>query len=48
MNTIFVIAEHFKGKIEDITFEMLGKGTGRAAGELVAVLLGSGAKGLAA
>ena len=25
-NQIFVIVEHLKGSIEDITFEMLGKG----------------------
>ena len=48
---IIVIAEHFKGNIEDITFEMLGKGkelAGAAGGQLVAVLLGSGAQGLGA
>jgi electron transfer flavoprotein alpha subunit len=49
-NQIFVIAEHIKGQLEDITFEMLGKGkeiAGNTGGELVAVLLGSNAKGLA-
>ncbi len=49
-NQIFVIVEHLKGNIEDITFEMLGKGkeiAGATGGELVAVLLGSGADGLA-
>lgn len=45
-NSIFVIAETFKGKIEDITFEMLGKAR-ELGGEVVAVLLGSGIKGLA-
>lgn len=48
---ILVIAEHFKGNIEDITFEMLGKGkelAGAIGGQLIAVLLGNGAKGLAA
>ena len=50
-NQIFVIVEHLKGNIDDITFEMLGKGkeiAGTTGGELVAVLLGSGADGLAA
>ncbi|TNE55302.1 MAG: electron transfer flavoprotein subunit alpha/FixB family protein [Bacteroidetes bacterium] len=49
-NNIFVIAEHLNGKVEDITYEMLGKAKELAAsagGEAVAVLLGSGAKGLA-
>ncbi len=49
-NQIFVIVEHLKGNIEDITFEMLGKGkeiAGATGGELVAVLLGSGADDLA-
>ncbi|MCF6351530.1 MAG: electron transfer flavoprotein subunit alpha/FixB family protein [Cyclobacteriaceae bacterium] len=49
-NQIFVVVEHLKGKIEDITFEMLGKGKEIAvasSGELVAVLLGSGADGMA-
>ena len=49
-NQIFVIVEHLKGSIEDITFEMLGKGkeiAGSTGSELVAVLLGSGADGLA-
>lgn len=48
---IIVIAEHFKGNIEDITFEMLGKGkdlAGASGGQVIAVLLGSGAKALAA
>ena len=49
-NQILVVVEHLKGKIEDITFEMLGKGkeiAGNTGGELVALLLGSGADGLA-
>jgi len=49
-NQIFVVVEHIKGQIEDITFEMLGKGkeiAGNTGGELVAILLGSNAKGLA-
>ena len=49
-NNIIVIVEHFKGKIEDITFEMLGKGkelAGATGGQIIAVMLGSGMKGLA-
>ena len=49
-NQILVVVEHLKGKIEDITFEMLGKGKEVAdstGGELVALLLGSGADGMA-
>jgi len=49
-NQVFVIAEHIKGKFDDITFEMLGKGKEVAAGlggELVAVLLGNNVKGMA-
>jgi electron transfer flavoprotein alpha subunit len=49
-NQIFVIVEHLKGNIEDITFEMLGKGNeiaGNTGGELVAVLLGSGVDSMA-
>jgi electron transfer flavoprotein alpha subunit len=48
-NNIFVIAEHLKGKVEDITYEMLGKAKELASssgGEVVAVLLGSGASDL--
>ena len=47
---IIVIVEHFKGNIEDITFEMLGKGkelAGATGGQLIAVLLGNDAKELA-
>jgi electron transfer flavoprotein alpha subunit len=46
---IFVVAEHLKGKLADVTFEMLGKGKelARAKGaNLVAVLLGNGVKNL--
>jgi len=49
-NQILVVVEHLKGKIEDITFEMLGKGkeiANSTGGELVALLLGSGADGMA-
>ncbi len=49
-NQIIVVVEHLKGNIEDITFEMLGKGkeiAGATGGELVALLLGNGADGLA-
>jgi electron transfer flavoprotein alpha subunit len=49
-NQILVVVEHLKGKIEDITFEMLGKGKEVAdstGGELVALLLGSGVEGMA-
>lgn len=47
---VFVIAEHLKGQVDDVTYEMLGKAKELAAGyggEVIAVLLGSGAKGLA-
>ncbi|MDZ7267488.1 MAG: electron transfer flavoprotein subunit alpha/FixB family protein [candidate division KSB1 bacterium] len=46
---IFVVAEHLKGKLADVTFEMLGKGRELAdarGGNLVAVLLGNGVKNL--
>ncbi|HEY5691507.1 MAG TPA: FAD-binding protein, partial [Cyclobacteriaceae bacterium] len=49
-NQVFVIAEHIKGKFDDITFEMLGKGKEVASslgGELVAVLIGNNVKGMA-
>ncbi len=49
-NDIFVVAEHIKGALEEVTFEMLGKGkdlAGNFDGNLVAVLLGSGARELA-
>jgi len=47
---IFVVAEHLKGKLADVTFEMLGKGRELAnakGGNLVTVLLGRGVKDLA-
>lgn len=49
-NDILILAEHLNGKLADITFEMVGKAKQLAAalgGRAVAVLLGSGAKGLA-
>ena len=49
-NQIVVIVEHLKGTIEDITFEMLGKGkeiASNTGGELVALLMGSGVDGMA-
>ncbi len=49
-NQILVVVEHLKGNIEDITFEMLGKGkeiSGSTGGELVALLMGSGVDGMA-
>jgi len=45
-NQILVVVEHLKGNIEDITFEMLGKAK-ELGGEVVALLMGSGAEGLA-
>jgi electron transfer flavoprotein alpha subunit len=47
---IFVIAEHLKGKLADITFEMLGKARELAdltGGGLIAVLMGKGVRNLA-
>lgn len=47
---ILVIAEHLKGKLADITFEMLGKAREIAnfrGGRLLAALLGKGVKDLA-
>ncbi len=47
---IFVVAEHIKGKLAEVTFELLGKGKELAnakGGNLVAVLLGNGVKNLA-
>jgi len=49
-NDIFVIAEHMDGKVSDISFEMVGAAKELAAGfggQVVAVVLGSGASGLA-
>lgn len=39
MSNIYVIVEHFKGKVEDITFEMLGKA--KELGDVTAVLIGN-------
>ncbi|MGD0338212.1 MAG: electron transfer flavoprotein subunit alpha/FixB family protein [Bacteroidota bacterium] len=49
-NNIFIFAEHFQGKLTDITFELLGKGrelAGKSGGTLYAVLIGSGVRQLA-
>ena len=49
-NQILVVVEHLKGNVEDITFEMLGKGkeiSGNTGGELVALLIGSGIENMA-
>ena len=48
-NDIFILAEHLKGKVSDISFEMAGQARQLAAafgGRAVAVLLGSGAQAL--
>ena len=42
----YVIVEHINGKIEDITFEMLGKARSLGGG-VTAVLLGNGVEGMA-
>ena len=42
----YVIVEHINGKIEDVTFEMLGKAKS-LDGQVTAVLLGQGVSGLA-
>jgi electron transfer flavoprotein alpha subunit len=47
---VFVIVEQIKGEVDDVTYELLGKGAEIASslgGELVAVLLGSGVESLA-
>lgn len=47
---IFVFAEHFRGKLSDSTFELLGKGreiAGISGGTVSAVLIGSGVRELA-
>jgi electron transfer flavoprotein alpha subunit len=47
---ILVIAEHLKGKLADITFEMLGKGrelADQAGGQVVSLLIGKGVRPLA-
>jgi electron transfer flavoprotein alpha subunit len=49
-NDVFMLAEHLKGKVSDISFEMAGQARRLAAafgGQAVAVLLGSGAEALA-
>ncbi len=49
-NDVFMLAEHLKGKVSDISFEMAGQARRLAAafgGQAVAVLLGSGAQALA-
>ncbi len=43
-NDVYVVVEHLRGKISDITFEMLGKGRETAdtlGGKLYAILIGS-------
>ena len=48
-NNVYVIAEHLRGKLDDVTFEMLGKGkelAGALGAELVAVLIGHNVKDL--
>lgn len=50
MGEIFVLAEHRRGELRDVTFEMLGKGQELAAalgGSLTAVLLGHNVDGFA-
>lgn len=47
---IFVVAEHLRGRLDDVTFELLGKGRELASasgGKLMAVLMGSGVQNLA-
>lgn len=48
---IFVLVEHLAGRVSEVSYELLGKGKALAStsgSKLVALLLGSGAKGLAA
>ncbi len=45
-NHIFVIAEHLQGKVDDVTYEMIGKAK-ELGGEVHVVLLGHNAKDLA-
>ncbi len=50
-NTVFIFAEHFRGKLTDMTFELLSKGrelVGKSGGTLCAVLIGGGIRKLAA
>ena len=49
-NDILVLAEHFYGKLADLSYEMAGKARQLAAaagGKTVVVLMGSGASSLA-
>jgi len=39
MSNIYVIVEHFKGQVEDITYEMIGKA--KELGDVTAVLIGA-------
>ena len=50
MGSVFVIAEHQKGLISDITFEMLGIGkeiAEKTGNELITILLGNNCRALA-
>ena len=50
-NDIYVLAEHLRGELSDVTFELLGKGgelAERLGGRLIALLLGKDVKNLAA
>ena len=50
MSNIYIIAEHLRGKLDDVTFEMLGKGeelAGAMGGEVAVVLMGHNVKDLA-
>ena len=50
MSSVLVVAEHLNGNLDDVTFELLGKGRELAdslGGSLLAVLMGSGVKDLA-
>ena len=49
-NDILVFAEHLNGNLEDVTFELLGKGrelAGQSGGQLAVALLGNDIKNLA-
>ncbi|MFQ6033857.1 MAG: electron transfer flavoprotein subunit alpha, partial [Candidatus Bipolaricaulia bacterium] len=49
-NDIYVLAEHLKGQLSDVTFELLGKGrelADRLGGSLFALLLGKDVERLA-
>ncbi len=46
-NDVLVVAEHLKGKLDDVTFEMLGMGkalAGELGGSLIAALIGGSAE----